>query len=160
MLTAGLYANPIVYADKQLIGYQPYSLANNPGGPAQYDVNVAYPFDVSGKRQARIEVASAAQRVVEALYQDAVRLEVDRLNDAFVDALSCAAQLADRSRRAGFGGRGAAPRGGREARRSDSRRPAAPLATAAADVGAGAIRRRGGLAQLAAHLGVAIGSAP
>ena len=93
VLTAGLYANPIVYADKQLIGYQPYSLANNPGGPAQYDVNVAYPFDVSGKRQARIEVASAAQRVVEALYQDAVRLEVDRLNDAFVDALSARLNL-------------------------------------------------------------------
>ena len=93
VLTAGLYANPIVYADKQLIGYQPYSLANNPGGPAQYDVNVAYPFDVSGKRRARIEVASAAQRVVEALYQDAVRLEVDRLNDAFVDALSARLNL-------------------------------------------------------------------
>lgn len=93
VLTAGLHANPIVYADKQLIGYQPYSLANNPGGPAQYDVNVAYPFDLSGKRHARVAVACAAKRVVEALYQDAVRLEVDRLNDAYVDALSARLNL-------------------------------------------------------------------
>ena len=88
VLTAGLYANPIVYADGQLLPYRSYNLTNNPGGPAQYDINVAYPLDVSGKRQARVEVASAAGRVVEALYQDAVRQEMSRLATAYVDALS------------------------------------------------------------------------
>jgi cobalt-zinc-cadmium efflux system outer membrane protein len=88
VLTAGLHANPIVYFDKQLIPYRPYNAVTNPGGPAQYDLNVAYPFDLSGKRAARVNVACAASRVVEALYQDAVRLEVDRVGDAYVNALS------------------------------------------------------------------------
>ena len=95
VLTAGMHANPIVYFDKQLIPYRPYNLVTNPGGPAQYDLNVAYPVDLSGKRQARIGVACAAQRVVEALYQDAVRLEIDRLGKAYVDVQ--AAQLALRT---------------------------------------------------------------
>ena len=95
VLTAGMHANPIVYFDKQLIPYRPYNAVTNPGGPAQYDLNVAYPLDLSGKRNARVEVACAAGRVVEALYQDAVRLELDRLGDAYVNAL--AARLAVRS---------------------------------------------------------------
>ncbi len=92
VLTAGMHANPIVYFDRQLIGYKPYNAASNPGGPSQYDLNVAYPVDLSRKRQARIDVACSAQRVVEALYQDAVRIEIDHLARAYVDVLS--AQLA------------------------------------------------------------------
>src|SRR5207237_160282 len=88
VLTAGLHANPIVYFDKQLIPYKPYNAVTNPGGPSQYDLNVAYPFDLSHKRAARVEVANAAGRVTEALFQDAARLEVDRLGDAYVNALS------------------------------------------------------------------------
>ncbi len=91
VLTAGMHANPIVYFDRQLIPYRPYNLTTNPGGPSQYDLNVAYPVDLSGKRQARIDVACSARRVVEALYQDAVRQEVDHLGRAYVDVL--AAQL-------------------------------------------------------------------
>jgi cobalt-zinc-cadmium efflux system outer membrane protein len=101
VLTAGMHANPIVYFDKQLIPYRPYNAVTNPGGPAQYDLNVAYPVDVSRKRAARVEVASAAGRVVEALYQDAVRQEIDRLGDAYVNALS--ARLALRTIRDGIG---------------------------------------------------------
>jgi outer membrane protein, heavy metal efflux system len=100
VLTAGMHANPIVYFDKQLIPYRPYNAVTNPGGPAQYDLNVAYPIDVSGKRSARVEVASSASRVVEALYQDAVRQEVDRLSDAYVNAL--AARLTLRSIKSGL----------------------------------------------------------
>jgi outer membrane protein, heavy metal efflux system len=95
VLTAGMHANPIVYFDRQLIGYRPYNSVTNPGGPSQYDFNVAYPVDLSRKRQARVDVACSAERVVEALYQDAVRLEIDRLAKAYVDVL--AAELAYRT---------------------------------------------------------------
>lgn len=88
VLTAGLHANPVVYMDGQLLPYKAYNTTNNPGGPAQYDVNVAYPADLSGKRKARVEVANAAQHVVEALYQDTVRQEVARLNVTYVDAIA------------------------------------------------------------------------
>jgi outer membrane protein, heavy metal efflux system len=100
VLTAGMLANPIVYFDGQLIPYRPYNAVSNPGGPTQYDLNVAYPVDLSAKRQARVEVACAAQRVVEALYQDAVRQELDRLSTAYVDAL--AARLALRTTQGGL----------------------------------------------------------
>lgn len=92
VLTAGMHANPIVYFDRQLIGYRPYNTTTNPGGPSQYDLNVAYPADLSRKRQARVDVACSAQRVVEALFQDAVRQEVDHLARVYVDVQ--AAQLA------------------------------------------------------------------
>ena len=48
VLTAGLHANPIVYADGQLLPYRRYNTTTNPGGPSQYDLNVAYPVDLSG----------------------------------------------------------------------------------------------------------------
>ena len=99
-LTAGLHANPVVYMDGQLLPYKAYNSTTNPGGPAQYDFNLAYPADLSGKRQARVEVANAAERVVEALYQDSVRQEVTRLGSAYVDAL--AARMAVRTIRAGL----------------------------------------------------------
>lgn len=100
VLTAGMHANPVVYFDQQLIPYRHYNAVTNPGGPTQYDLNMAYPVDLSGKRQARVDVACAAQRVVEALYQDAVRLEIDRLTNAYVDAL--AARLAVRTTKGGL----------------------------------------------------------
>jgi outer membrane protein, heavy metal efflux system len=101
VLTAGLHANPIVYFDRQLAPYRPYNLQTNPGGPTQYDLNVAYPVDLSHKRQARIDVACAAERVVEALYEDAVRQEIDRLGRAYVDVIS--AQLNFRTIRDSLG---------------------------------------------------------
>ena len=100
VLTAGMHANPVVYMDGQLLPYRPYNVTTNPGGPAQYDVNVAYPVDFSGKRQARVDVACAAKRVVEALYQDAVRQEIDRLGNTYIDAL--AARLAVRTVQGGL----------------------------------------------------------
>lgn len=86
-LTASLRANPILYADSQLVPYGNYS-AKRPGGPVQYDVNLSYPLDVSRKRQARIKSACQAKRVLEAQYQNAVRIQVGNLYTAFVDVLA------------------------------------------------------------------------
>ena len=86
ILTASLRANPVFYADSQLIPYGSYS-DTRPAGPVQYDVNVSYPLDLSRKRQARTVVARQAKRVIEAQYQDAVRQQLDNLCDAYVDVL-------------------------------------------------------------------------
>lgn len=87
VLTAGLRANPILYADSQLVPYKNYS-RNRPGGPTQYDLNINYPIDYSLKRLARIEVAARGVRIVEAEYQDAARVEIDNLYTIFVDLLA------------------------------------------------------------------------
>lgn len=87
VLTASLRANPIFFADSQLIPYGNYS-EKRPGGPVQYDVNISHPVDFSRKRQARTAYASQALRVVEAQYQDAVRVEMQNVYTAYVDVLS------------------------------------------------------------------------
>jgi cobalt-zinc-cadmium efflux system outer membrane protein len=87
ILNAGLRANPIFYADGQLVPYGRYSRAR-PGGQTQYDVNISYPLDVSHKRQARTLVATRAMRVLEAQYQDAVRIAIDNLYTAYIDVLA------------------------------------------------------------------------
>jgi outer membrane protein, heavy metal efflux system len=86
ILTAGLRANPILYGDAQLIPYGTYSRAR-PGGPLQYDLNVTYPLDVTHKRRARVLVATQARRVLEAQYQDAVRIQIDNLYSAYAAVL-------------------------------------------------------------------------
>ena len=45
ILTSSLRANPIFYADGQLVPYGHFS-NQRPGGQTQYDVNVTYPLDV------------------------------------------------------------------------------------------------------------------
>jgi cobalt-zinc-cadmium efflux system outer membrane protein len=87
ILTASLRANPVFYADSQLVPYGQYS-RSRPGGPTQYDVNVSIPLDVNNKRRYRMTSAGHAKRVVEAQYQDAVRLTIDNLYTAFVDVLA------------------------------------------------------------------------
>lgn len=87
VLTASLRGNPILYADAQLVPYGRYDRART-GGPTQYDVNVAQPFDLSGKRRARTMVAERTVTVLEAQYQDAVRLQIANLYTAFIDALA------------------------------------------------------------------------
>jgi outer membrane protein, heavy metal efflux system len=86
ILTAGLRANPIFYADSQLIPYGNFSKAR-PGGPNQFDINISYPLDLARKWQARTRVACQAQRVLEAQYQDAVRQQIDRLSNVYVAIL-------------------------------------------------------------------------
>ncbi len=86
ILNAGLRANPVFYADSQLVPYGRYTKAR-PGGQTQYDVNISYPLDVSRKRQSRTQVATRARNVLEAQYQDAVRLAIDNLYTSYVDVL-------------------------------------------------------------------------
>ena len=76
-----------MYADGQLVPYGRYD-RSRPGGPNQYDVNVAHPFDLSRKRQARMRVAEQTVSVLEAQFQDAVRLQVDNLYTAYIDVLA------------------------------------------------------------------------
>jgi cobalt-zinc-cadmium efflux system outer membrane protein len=87
VLTAGLRANPIFYADGQLIPYGRYARAR-PGGPPQYDVNISQPFDLSRKRQARTVAAERAVSVLEAQFQNAVRAQIDNLYTTYVDVLA------------------------------------------------------------------------
>ncbi len=87
VLTASLRANPVFYADQQLIPYGHFSFLR-PGGPNQTDINLNIPFDVNGKRRARIRSAEAAERVTEAQLQDAVRNQVDNLYTVYVDAVA------------------------------------------------------------------------
>jgi cobalt-zinc-cadmium efflux system outer membrane protein len=87
ILTASLRANPILYADSQLVPYGSFS-NRRPGGPTQYDLNISHPIDYSHKRRARIDYATRALKVTEAQYQDAVRIEINNLYTAFLDVLA------------------------------------------------------------------------
>ena len=87
VLQAGLRANPVFYADGQLIPYGKFN-RSNPGGPTQYDVNISHPIDLNDKREARLRVAGRAQRVLEAQYQDAVRQMIDSVYSAYIDVLA------------------------------------------------------------------------
>lgn len=86
VITAGLWANPLLFFDSQLIPYGgPFA---EEAGPTQYDVNITHPIDWNGKWKRRQEVAVLAKSVIEAQYQDAVRLQIDNLYTAWVDALA------------------------------------------------------------------------
>ena len=89
ILTASLRANPIFYADTQLIPYGHYSFLR-PGGPVQSDINITYPLDITFKRRARTNQYRIAKRVTEAQLQDAVRNQIDNLYTVYVDAVSAA----------------------------------------------------------------------
>ncbi len=89
LLTANLRANPIFYADTQLIPYGHYSFLR-PGGPPQSDININYPLDVSFKRTARTRSARAARKVTEAQLQDAIRNSIDNLYTVYVDSVAAA----------------------------------------------------------------------
>jgi cobalt-zinc-cadmium efflux system outer membrane protein len=91
-LTASLRANPVFYADSQLVPYGTYSRAR-PGGQTQYDVNISYPLDISRKRKSRIASATRAKMVLDQQYRDAVRLQIDNLYTAYVDVLAARATL-------------------------------------------------------------------
>lgn len=87
ILTASLRANPVLYTDVQCVPYGDFSI-KRPGGQTQYDLNITYPIDVTGKRRARTLVAYRAKRVLQAQFQDAVRLQLDNLYTEFVDVLA------------------------------------------------------------------------
>ena len=78
--------NPLVFASADTIPYGGYS-PQRPGDNS-YGVTVIQPFDVNGKRNMRVIVAQRAKRVLEAQYQNAVRLEIDNLYTAYVNVLA------------------------------------------------------------------------
>jgi cobalt-zinc-cadmium efflux system outer membrane protein len=100
ILSAGLRNNPFVFGNVGTIPYGNYS-AQRPGG-ANYEVTVIQPWDINQKRVSRIRVAQSAKTVLEALYQDSVRLEIDNLYTAFLDVL--AAREALRQQEIGLAG--------------------------------------------------------
>jgi cobalt-zinc-cadmium efflux system outer membrane protein len=87
VLTAGLRANPLMFFDAQRVPYGSGGRGTSIQNGTEYDINFNHPLDLSGKRRARIEVACRAVRVLEAQYQDAVRLEIDNLYTSFVNVL-------------------------------------------------------------------------
>lgn len=86
IVTAGLRNNPFLFGAVGAIPYSSYS-PQRPGG-VNYEVTVIQPWDVNQKRKVRIEVAQSAKDVLECLYQDAVRLEIDNLYTLFLDVLT------------------------------------------------------------------------
>lgn len=88
-LSAGLIENPAVFLDSEGIPYGNYS-PERPG-ETSYGATVVFPpLDVSGKRRKRVIAARRAEKVLEAVYQDAVRQEIDKLYSAYVDVLEAA----------------------------------------------------------------------
>ncbi|HTU17292.1 MAG TPA: TolC family protein [Gemmataceae bacterium] len=100
ILTAGLRNNPFVFVSASNIPYQPYSTQRP--GTANYDLTVIQPFDVSGKHKNAIRLAQQAENVMEAQFQDSVRLQIDKLYTAFADLLE--AREAERAARSGVRG--------------------------------------------------------
>lgn len=85
VLTAGMRANPFYFLSASSYPYQSYSPARP--GENGYSVSVIHPFDINHKRQARAAAASQAVRVLEAQYQNAVRLAIDELGSAYLDVM-------------------------------------------------------------------------
>ncbi|MES1213519.1 MAG: TolC family protein, partial [Singulisphaera sp.] len=86
VLTASLRANPMVFGTASAVPYAPYS-PQRPG-EVNFSATVIYPFDVAHKRRARTVVAVQAERVIEAQYQDAVRLDLDKMYMAYLDVVA------------------------------------------------------------------------
>jgi cobalt-zinc-cadmium efflux system outer membrane protein len=86
ILSAGLIENPAIFVDGEGIPYGNYS-PRRPGETGYAATVILPPLDISGKRRKRIDVARRAERVLEALYQDAVRQEIDKVYSAYVDVL-------------------------------------------------------------------------
>lgn len=84
-LTASLRNAPAIFLSGAPLPYGHYSSAR-PGTPS-YEITPAVAVDYSGKRKSHMREARAETREIEARYQNAVRLEIDRLYDAYVDVL-------------------------------------------------------------------------
>lgn len=98
VLSAGMFNNPLLFVNISDIPYGHFS-PQRPGSTS-YDLTLIQPLDVNGKRGYRIRVAQEAKSVLEAQYQDAIRLKIDRLDEAFVDVLE--ARQALRALRSGL----------------------------------------------------------
>ncbi len=86
ILTAGLWANPLLFSSASGVPYGSYS-PTRPGSNG-YSITLVQPFDINGKIRARTQLARAGKQVLGAQYQDAVRLEVENLHAAWADILA------------------------------------------------------------------------
>ncbi len=86
ILSAGLRGNPLVFASADDVPYGKYS-PQRPGENA-YGVTIIQPLDINHKRPVRVLAAQRAKRVIDAQYQEAVRLELDNLYTTFIDVLA------------------------------------------------------------------------
>lgn len=91
VLTAGLRNDPVVFMSAVPIPYGQFS-AQRPGATA-YDITFVQPLDLSGKHKTNKRVAEKSISVLEARYQDVVRLEIDRLFTIYVTMLETRAVL-------------------------------------------------------------------
>ncbi len=86
ILSAGLRANPLLFFSGNNVPYGQYTPQSQ--GSTTYGITWVQPLDLNNKRRARLDVAGRAKLVLQAQYQDAVRLEIDNLYTAFVDVLN------------------------------------------------------------------------
>lgn len=84
-LTASLRGNPLYFLSASNYPYTPYSPARP--GNNDYSISIIQPFDLNHKRKARAQAAAQATRVLEAQYQDAVRMAIDDLYVAYLDVV-------------------------------------------------------------------------
>lgn len=85
MLSVSLRNNPSVFFSADNIPYGNYSQQRP--GEVDYELTLIQPTDVNNKRRRRIRLAERAESVIEALYQDAVRQEIDKLYTVYLDVL-------------------------------------------------------------------------
>ncbi len=91
IVTAGLRNDPVLFLTASPIPYGRFS-AQRPGATT-YDVTLVQALDVSGKRRTNKQVAEKNVPVLEAQYQDAVRLAIDRLCTVYVNVLEARATV-------------------------------------------------------------------
>jgi cobalt-zinc-cadmium efflux system outer membrane protein len=99
IVSAGLRNNPFLFGN---VGNVPYGTPSPVLGGVTYEITVIQSWDVNQKRKSRIRVARSAKNVLECLYQDAVRIQIDNLYTAFIDVL--AAREALRQQQVGLAG--------------------------------------------------------
>jgi cobalt-zinc-cadmium efflux system outer membrane protein len=85
ILTAGLRENPLIFYGSDTNAYGSYS-PERPG-EAEHGISLVMPIDYMGKREKRIDLAKDQKRVLAAQYQNAVRIAIDDLYTAYVNAL-------------------------------------------------------------------------
>lgn len=83
LLTVDLRANSLDYSDGELVPYGRFT-KTKPDGTKAFDVNVTYPHDALRRKWKN---TGKARKVLEAQYQDAVRLKLDDLCKLYVDVL-------------------------------------------------------------------------
>lgn len=92
-LTAGLWNNPSLLVDTIFHPFGKNYDQTSAAGPRQYDLQVSYPFDVSGKIRAARRSAAKATDVARAAFQDAARLKLRDIRLAYIDVLVFRHQL-------------------------------------------------------------------